>query len=257
MQKYMDSMSMGSSGQPIKRFKVYGERNSGTNYAAQLMRRNFPELKHHIWYPWEKHQFVHVPFVLPGALAIVVVRNAHDWLKSMYRNPHQIGAWAYEVNFNEFLQHEWSCRTNGLILNVPPRKSGVSQDDELMLERHPVTGGRIENIVALRGLKVRSYLKVPHIFPDHAVVQYELLRDDPERFIQTIKDRFVLKTDRFQPVEENVSRDGVGKNTALADGRAEGLAYSNADVDFINATLDREAEAFVGYTYNTQFELNL
>ena len=251
----MDSMSMGSSGQPVKRFKVYGERNSGTNYAAQLMQRNFPDLKHHIWYPWEKHQFVHVPFVLPGALAVVVVRNAHDWLKSMYRNPHQIGAWAYEVDFHDFLRHEWSCRANGLILNVPPRKTGVSRDDELMRERHPVSGERIENIVALRGLKVRSYLKVPHIFPDHVVVQYEVLRDTPEQFIQAVTDRFELATARFQSIEENVSRDGVGNNAALADGRAKRLTYSKSDIEFINETLDRDAEASVGFTYNTQFEL--
>ncbi|MEQ3727374.1 MAG: hypothetical protein ABNH38_08155 [Tateyamaria sp.] len=251
----MDGMSIGSTGMPIQRFKIYGERNSGTNYAAQLVSRNFPNLKQHIWYPWEKHQFVHVPYILPGTLAVVVVRNAHDWFKSMYRNPHQIGAWAYDVDFHEFLKHEWSCRTNGLILNMPPKKAGLSKDDELMLDRHPVTGQRIENIVALRGLKVRSYMKVRHIFSDHIIVQYELLRDKPEVFVKAIEGKFDLQSDGLKKISRNVSRDGVGNDASLAAGRSEGLFYSEKDIDFINRTLDRDAEASVGYQYNPQFDL--
>lgn len=219
------------------------------------MRRNFPELGHHVWYPWEKHQFVVVPFIPPGALAIVVVRNAHDWLKSMYRNPHQIGAWVYNVDFHEFLQHEWSFRTNGRILAMPRRKTGLSPNDELMLDRHPVTGQRIDNVVALRSLKLRSFMKVPQIFPDHVVVRYEFLRDTPELFVETVKEAFDLKTNGLKKVVQNVSRDGIGRNASLVDSRRENLAYTDQDIDFINQTLDRDAEASVGYEYNTHFEL--
>lgn len=251
----MGVFSIGSSGRPITKFKIFGERNSGTNYAAELLSRNFPDLSQNAWYPWEKHQFVHIPFVPPSTLAVVIVRNAHDWLKSMYRNPHQIAGWVYDVDFHSFLKHEWSCRTNGMILNKPPRKLGLSLNDELMFDRHPVTGERIENIVVMRGLKMRSYLKVPLIYPDFVVVQYEQLRDTPVEFLKTIMTKFNLKADELTTIQENVSRNGIGKNSSISGDRSSGLHYSDQDLDFIKRTLDRDAEASFGYNYNTQFEL--
>lgn len=82
---------------PITQVKIYGERNSGTNYIDQLIRlnyRNFRILDNHFvgvggsgW----KHG---LPFTnrykTKNTLLIIVFRELNDWLLSMYYNSYHL-----------------------------------------------------------------------------------------------------------------------------------------------------------------------
>lgn len=82
---------------PISQVKIYGERNSGTNYIDQLIRlnyRNFRILDNHFvgaggsgW----KHglPFPH-RYHTGDTLLIVVFRELNDWLLSMYYNSYHL-----------------------------------------------------------------------------------------------------------------------------------------------------------------------
>lgn len=229
--------------------KLYGERCSGTNYVEALIEQNFPGLRSRRRYNWEKHNYLNPPFVRDGMLGLVVVRHAFDWLRSIHRNPHQVGFWYREVDFEGFLRHEWSSIFNGRLIGKQGKLNIRFQ--EVMYERHPVTGSRISNVVEMRNLKLASHLKVRNLYENWVVVRYEEVRDDPETFVAALAEFFALeRAETFQPVTRDVSnfaltndREGKGRLKAYSD-------FTHADRDFVLGALDLEQERYVGYDYS-------
>ena len=234
--------------QPPKKFKIYGERCSGTNFVQSLISNNCPGLRHTRRYNWEKHNFVNPPFVRDETLAVVVVREAFDWLRSLHRSPHQVGYWYKETDFSGFLRHEWSGVFNGFLL-AGQGKLGI-KGAELMYERHPDTGARIANVVELRNLKVKSQLKVRNLYPHWFIVRYEDVRDDPQAFIAALSDHHgVAVKAAFSPVTKDVSNFALPQDRAAAGRERPYAEFSKQDRQFVLGALDLEQEHLIGYDY--------
>ena len=226
-----------------KRFKIYGERCSGTNFICGLIKNNFPHLEEERLYNWEKHSFVNPPFARKDTIAIVVVREAMRWLQSLHRNPHQVPRSFRSKDFSDFIRHEWSSVINGKLI-ANQRRLGVG-GRELLFDRHPVTGERIRNVVELRNLKTQSYLKVRNLYKKYLIVRYEDVVSDPSKFIAHVSAEFACTAlDPFVPLEKDVS------NVGAPGARDRDYAtVTEEDRQFILDTLDLEQEAVIGYRY--------
>lgn len=93
-------------------FKIYGERNSGTNFLCQLIDKNFGNVYGNIegcklvtsekFYFW-KHDIPQkdIDSSSNNTIKIFIFRKLEPWLVSMFYNPYQIRF--EERNFNSFL----------------------------------------------------------------------------------------------------------------------------------------------------------
>ncbi|MEL7149202.1 MAG: hypothetical protein AAGK71_00640 [Pseudomonadota bacterium] len=237
------------------KLRFFGERSSGTNFVETLLLANFPSLELVRHYPFEKHAFLNEAYTTPDMVCVCVTRSADMWLKSMYRSKHQIWAWARRTTFSEFLRHEWHSHFSGHILRQKTRALGLRQGQELLLDRHPLTGARIENVLALRGLKLASYLKAPHMHRNYAFVSYEEVVADQESFTRTFGEAFGLEG-QAQPItiEKNLSRDQKvlqNKEETLPDY----ADFSASDLAFVFDNLDFSLEERFGYRYDAEFRL--
>ena len=227
----------------LTRYRLYGERCSGTNFLRALIARNLPDLTFSNSYNWEKHDFVNPAFCHDDELGLVIVRGALDWIRSIHRNPHQAGDWFKPAGFSDFIRHEWSSVFNTELI------SGQVMEDvtgrELMLDRHPMTGARIANVVELRNLKIRSQLKVRHLYRNWMILCYEEVRDDPATFVAALS-----RLTRQKPVEQLVPVNEDMAQSAWADRRNQPYAeITPDDLRFIAATLDLSQEHWLGFDY--------
>lgn len=249
------NMQFEARGAEPSKLRLFGERNSGTNFVESLLIRNFPGLQLLREYPFEKHAFFNEAYITPDMLCVCVTRSADMWLKSTYRSKHQIWAWASKTSFSQFLRHEWYSHFSGHLLRQKTGKLGLRRGHELLLDRHPVTGRRIENVLALRSLKLSSYFKVPQMHKNYAFVRYEDVNADQTGFLRQFAEAFGLSwTGEPEVIEDNLSR-----NVRVRKGEADQLPkyseFSPDDLEFIFDTLEFGIEEAFGYRYTPDFTL--
>lgn len=228
---------------------VFGERNSGTNHVMELVRRNFPVFadspadrigKSGFRYGW-KHAFPQMLAAPPTTLAIGVFREPETWVRSMYRRPWHVDPSLCALPFHQFLRAEWVSR-------VDEPNFGVTENDplmsaELQWDRHPLTGERFANICALRSAKNAGFLSLPRRFGNCILVRHEDVVEDPERFVQTIAERFgVSRGEQFVPVTSRRGRPSEGRFEPT-----EHEPLSDADREFLWGQLDLQQEEMLGY----------
>lgn len=227
----------------LTRYRLYGERCSGTNFLRALIARNLPDLAFSNSYNWEKHDFVNPAFCHDDELGLVIVRGALDWLKSIYRNPHQAGYWFKPLDFSDFIRHEWSSIFNTQLISGQITAEVAGR--EFMLDRHPLTGARIANVVELRNLKLRSQLKVRHLYRNWMILRYEEVRDDPAAFVSAL-----ARLTRQKAAEELVPVNEDMAQSAAAGRRNQLYAEMTPDdLTFIAASLDLSQEHWLGFDY--------
>jgi len=240
-----DNHGVGTEKPKVGEFTIFGERSTGTNFAEALLERNFPDLKRVRTFPWEKHTYVTTPIAKPSTLAIVVVREPIRWMQSLYRNPHQVGPWKKDLTFSDFIRHEWTSVFDGWLF--PRQNSFGAGGNELMLDRHPLTGAKPRNIVELRNWKMQSYDRVPALYQNWAFLRYESLCDAPEQFLEEIANTYGIKgTAVFENEIEDVSR--VASDSTR--GKAPYPEVTSQDLEFILGEIDDKQERRFGYLYS-------
>lgn len=250
-----DVMQFESRGSTPTKLRLFGERNSGTNFVEALLIQNFPGLKVVRNYPFEKHTFFSEAYTTKDMVCVCVTRSADMWLKSTYRSKHQIWNWANKTNFSQFLRHEWYSHFSGHLLQKRTRALGLRRGHELMLDRHPLTGARLKNVLELRSLKLASYLKVPHMHMNYAFVLYEEANADQAGFVSRFADAFGLQMpDEPKLIEKNLSRHARVRNDR-ADELANYSEFSADDLKFVFENLDFEIERTFGYAYSDDFQM--
>ncbi len=149
---------------------MLGERCSGTNYVAQLLRRNAFWLRLTDQHGW-KHGFCEeVGGPASDTLFVLVVRDPFDWATSLWRTPWHAAQPLRDAAFSEFVRMEWECewgRDMELAANDP--RVGT----EMVHERDPLTGRRFLDVLALRAAKLRSCLALASRVQRFSVVRYE------------------------------------------------------------------------------------
>ncbi len=245
----------------IDKLKIYGERNTGTNYLCRLIETNLqvkllrgtapPALRHlrrffandeHLidtyfrWsYPFNlgwKHsaprpltEITPYPGYRSLSGVIFLVRNPYSWLLSLHKNPyHQTHADA--PGFDQFLNRIWQMHRRDEIVGAPL------------------------NPIQLWNRKIRSYLEFAE--RRKILIRFEDLLEDPKRSISHIAQKFEIQpTDCwFTNIEASTKGSGKDYDGYRAYYRTESWKKNlSADsIRRINKDLDEDLLQALGYT---------
>lgn len=156
----------------IKKYTIYGERCSGTNYLEELMLANFDvELT---WeYGW-KHFFGFKDLSnTDEVLFIGIIRNLCDWINSLYREKHHLKP-ELTKDVDSFLNNSFY--------------SFDENNNEIMEDRHIETKKRYKNIFELRQVKNNFLLeKMPILVKNYCVITYDSLLNNFVNIMNKIK----------------------------------------------------------------------
>lgn len=172
----------------LKKFTIYGERCSGTNYLEDIITMNFD-----VNVTWEfgwKHFFGFQDDLLQNSddtLFICIVRNLPDWINSFYREKHHLPL-KYKKNMsekdklNEFLNKEfWSFNDNN---------GNRDTSKEILQDRNIYTGERYANIFELRHTKIKWMVEdLPTKVKNYIFIRYEDLINDFENTLLKIRNK--------------------------------------------------------------------
>lgn len=232
----------------LDRFMVFGERRSGTNAVEAFLAAN-TSLMATSEFGW-KHGVPSYPVLPRRCLFVVVVRDAFDWLSSFYRAPFETPNAIADLPFPDFLRAAW--RSNFLRAGGGWSKQGyrlhfkIAPREELQLDRHPLTGASMENVVALRTMKLHGHLSLLTRGINAVVIRYEDFCTDPEALLRTVAEHFALDLpETIEPIEGYVG-PRYGRPRKL-----ETIGFSQEDRNFVLGHLDLRLEAMCGYHYPT------
>ena len=136
----------------IKRFTIYGERCSGTNYLQELIEMNF-DVETTWDYGWKHFFGFNDVSNSDDTLFICIIRDLYTWLNSMYRSPHHITD-AIRGDTTKFLNDEF--------FSYDYSNNAVVLTKEIMTDRNIYTNERYKNIFELRYTKLH-YLTSGHM----------------------------------------------------------------------------------------------
>jgi hypothetical protein len=227
----------------IKRFTIYGERCSGTNFLEQAIKENFNlELA---WNFGWKHFFGFSNFEnSDDVLFIGIIRDPYKWINSLYVSPHHLQN-ELRKNTNNFLTKEfWSYDDNKGVL------VGEKQENaEIMQDRNMHTKERYKNIFECRKVKIDYLVNcMPKNVKNYILVRYEDLCDNFVKTINLIKEKFNLsyKHDHIKKITKDAkflgTYDKNKKKNVIEKGTID--KYLNFDkileieLQYINASKD-------------------
>jgi len=244
-----------------RRIKLYGERNTNTNYMSKLFELNLdadevrgvappavrflqrllleneviPDLYFALTKNWNlgwKHSCVPPPeklkkrrLVKQGVAIITITKNPYSWLLSLFRNPHH----QYDSNatsFENFLDRPWKTM------------------------RRDNTPRILDSPVELWNLKNRSYARLSEL--GALSITTEQIFADPERVIETISQHFAInrRTGEFRDYERS-TKDNTKDRTYYRDyylNEKWKQEISRDASEKINASLDKSVVANFGYS---------
>lgn len=226
----------------IRRFQVIGERCSGTNYVASLIRENVP-LEPTDMLGW-KHGHPSLLAIPADLVVISVVRRAEDWVRSLFARPWHTTPAMQMLEASDFLRARWETVVDH------PRILGPGFTDDLIGQplqgdRDPLTGLPYDNIAALRRGKLRSHLSYANRGCAFCLVRMERVVSDPVQFVDSFRAGFGLRPRKvpFVPVDRR-----LGQRFKAQVKRPKELAQlSPQDIAFLQAWADPELEAALGY----------
>jgi hypothetical protein len=215
----------------LKKYTIYGERCSGTNYLENIININF-DVNISWKYGW-KHFFGWNDAQLKNSddtLFICIVRNLPDWINSFYRDMYHLplkykNNMSEEKKLDEFLNKEfWSFNDND---------NNRDTSKEIMEDRNMYTKERYKNIFELRHTKIKWMLEdLPNKVKNCIFIRYEDLINDFDKTLLKIKDKglkvkkninFPLNTnnykkskeEKFKPKKNSISSELILNNPNL------------------------------------------
>ena len=234
--------------------KIFGERNTGTNYLKELIRTNLDVniLKGSIskgsvftFREWTKDLFFSITKssnlgwkhasidsnllnnISNKVFVISLTKNPYSFLLSLYKRPyHYKGKKSH--SFIDFISHKWELR-----------------------KRDNIKGYKVlENPVDLWNIKNRSYINFASNNKNIIHVKYEDLLKDPKNIIKRISRSInVPLKDQFTNYEVSTKKD----NKIFVDYQDYYLhekwkaKITNEEIKFINSKLDKEVVNYFGY----------
>ncbi len=251
------AINIKSNHQPVKTFKVLGERSSGTNYISRLVQKNLNFQKnlskstifghkHFIWWIGSSIDESTVQSLMGNGrffepknfffqnsqenLFIIVIRNPYDWIRSWFLTPYHI--------------HPSKRRTFELFYSSPYNFYNFPKCDkvEFLENYHPQLKRGFSHLFELRKYKYINYQKVFDIAANVIFVNYEEVLKQPQEFLQTLSDTYCLeKKESFIPIDTY-----KGKPLKPYTNK-EYFKLSNSDLKKINGLIDWELENSYGY----------
>jgi hypothetical protein len=162
----------------IKRFIIYGERCSGTNYLQELIELNF-DVETTWDYGWKHFFGFNDVSKSDNTLFVCIVRDPYTWINSMYRIPHHI-THTIRGNPHKFLNNE--------IFSFDDHNENRDETKEKMEDRHIYTNERYKNIFELRYTKLHYLTKdLPAKVKHYIFIRYEDLLYDFDNTMNRLK----------------------------------------------------------------------
>ena len=226
----------------LRRLQIFGERCSGTNYVAQLLRRNLG-LEPTDAFGWKHGWLDRLQGPAPDTLFVVVHRDPFDWVRSLHRMPWHAAPALQGLSMAEFVRAPWWCEWGQhMELAVDDPRRGT----EMMHERDPATGERFANVLALRTAKHRAWATLPGRVRHATILRYEDAAAAPGRVVRELAQRFGL---RRWPWLRAVAGEKGGPQKFVVKAAAP---IAEADLRWIVSQLDPELERFSGYDLVTR-----
>lgn len=180
----------------INQIKIFGERNSGTTFLAQLIMKNIKGVnvyakKDEKETGW-KHGFPKVNLFnkLDSTLFIFVIRDLEGWIKSMYFNRYH---YKKPKDINEFL-------TEDLVVKDKDKNHDVYKYESEQ-----------QNIVKLRNAKIKSYLDFYENVDNAMIIHLQDLQDNTKTFLTFLKDVYGLDVQEYVPIEKHTKDETIKK----------------------------------------------
>ena len=175
----------------LKKYTIYGERCSGTNYLQNIMNLNFNiKLTHEYG---KKHFFGFQDEKLKKSddtLFICIVRNPVDWVNSLYREKYHI-AKHLRKNIADFLNKEFYSYND--------KHSGLIDGSEIIEDRNIYTGKRYKNIFELRHTKIKWMMEeLPNKVKNYIFIKHEDLLYDFKNTLLKINEKGVKIKDNIK-----------------------------------------------------------
>ena len=175
----------------LKKYTIYGERCSGTNYLQNIMNLNFDIKITHEY--GKKHFFGFQDEKLKKSddtLFICIVRNPVDWVNSLYREKYHI-AKHLRKNITDFLNKEFYSYND--------KHSGLRDRTEIMEDRNIYTGKRYKNIFELRHTKIKWMMEeLPNKVKNYIFIKHEDLLYDFKNTLLKINEKGVKIKDNIK-----------------------------------------------------------
>jgi hypothetical protein len=223
---------------------VVGERCSGTNFLRALLEEN-TDLFFSREYGW-KHGFPMFPAVSADAIAFVIVRNAIDWVRSMYGKPWHTSPTIRTMRFREFLRCRWDTIVDAAVHFALP--DGDPREGEvLQYDRHPITGRAFTDILELRKEKMAAHLGMRNREVNVVLCAYEYVSEEPENFIDKICGAFGLRS--VKPFTLPGGQFGWPWPKDIRAVELPPAGLEPEDRAYVLSRLDLALEAHVGYYY--------
>lgn len=241
----------------MKKIKIFGERNCGTNYLALLIKAN---IKCHIiegsvpvkrglmnspvlfdalfdvfycrylgWkHAFPDHKRISARKDFSAILFLTITKNPYSWLLSLFRRPYHIKGDNPET-FTDFLRQEWNV---------------------LRRENSPVQA--FETPVEIWNRKNRAYMDMRSAFPKNVYnMTYEELLKDPRGVLDILVDRYGF--DHVEGYFSNIMLSTKDEDKGYRYYREYYLEekwrdeLSDEAIEFINTHLDKEVAEYFGY----------
>jgi hypothetical protein len=253
----------------ITLFQVLGERCSGTNYVKGLISENFDKLQdcvkkqrfiHKHFIPWYLNEDLvdsneYYKFPKKNILYVVVIRNAIDWIRSFYLQPHHVSHRA-KKGFDFFIFSKWEPFKPSDLLsekelynsqcNWYSKECEESKLNHLVYyldKKNPMTNANFQNIFELRTVKYLNYLKLREYVQNIIYVTYEDVKDNPEGFLDYISSLVNISRIEYKKIDTYKNRnEKVYKEKKYFD-------LSTKQKEQILNLLDMDLESSFGYQY--------
>ena len=213
----------------IKNFTIFGERNSGTNFAQSIFTGKHCQSKDgNMYFNPNTHKATNIPVTWDfgfkhffgfsddkikkdghETLFLGMVRHPLSWLSAMFELQHHF----YKRNWESFLLDEWHSVRNARVHGEEEYENG----DEILEDRNWRTKERYKNIFELRKEKV-LFLKdyMPIIAEHYICIRYEDLCVHTKDVLDHITkktnikfkhvDKIVAKTPQFRAIPEKAMK---------------------------------------------------
>ncbi|MFW2587171.1 hypothetical protein [Sagittula sp. SSi028] len=236
----------GPAAVPPRRYQVFGERSSGTNFVKRLIGRNsaLTPIEALGW----KHAVPHMTAIPADVAVVVCVRDARSWSRSMHAKPWHTPPVMQALDYSAFIRHPWdTVADHKRYFPQVAEHGGTGQP--LQHDRHPLTGAVFQNLFELRTVKLQAHLSFLNRKCTVILCRMEAVTAAPQDFLRSLHDTYGLPSaqENYRPV---VKRLG-SKFRASVETRPDTPRDIPAeDLDFLRQNIDLDLEAKLGYHYD-------
>ena len=245
----------------MQKIKVYGERNTGTNYLVALLSKNFSvdfyrsvvpgrlplkkkEFVKDLYFNLSKGSTLGWKHGIPpikqiekqsqavDLIVLTLSKNPYSFLLSLFKRPYNYKG-ERPKTFEDFLRTPWQVRGR---------------------DNH--SAAQFETPIHLWNAKNQSYIDLKKKFPERVVtLKYEALIDDPVKVAKELGEQFGLSQKHAEIQNYEKAAKGQGKDSEKGFGYYRDYYLNElwrekltaGDIAFVNQHLNREVAGYFGY----------